>query len=698
MARICVCKRENSATAAYCVGCGERLPPDGPQITGGNRWQRNPGEFAVRIESRDLNAVLDKGLAVDEGTQGMLFQDGRFVGQLGPGKHTMESVADRLKNLVRTAPFHAVLVDIGDVALHFSSDTLLSRDGQNVAFELTLAIQMADPNDFYVNFMKGQKLILDGHLRARLEPLLAGSISAIVRRTDAADLTVLQADLKQQFEQSIFESIKEILSSLGLHLSRIERLAFTNELLDVTHQEQAERSRELQQIRQRQEFEAQKLQLDTRWNRFIADMASDETRHTMDSIKSDAELEQFRTEIDQKLKEFHAGVDLENRISELGRTLRWEGKWLDYRDWKEDRELHREHMVAKLQFERDAELATLEHRGKLRDLQYSHQLSDIERSHAQQVADEEFERDQKRQRAEFDAELERQARLRAEQNNTFRDDLDNQLAGAETEATIRTIKHGGDKQEALDGIEIYRKYKDAKRENRAELQKLKLEKKAADLQREQEEKDAEHRRIEQAKDGDSRRHLDELKQFSEMSCEALIAAAPADRAAMLLELRKTESFQKLSEEQILAMAAEKSPAVAEALGQKFRAAAQADAGMRQRESELYDRMLDEQKAGTAQLLETQRQNNQLMQQLITSVLGSQRDVGIAAATGQAPVTPPSTNVPPVNRNRSVSSPSTSGETSLVKCSACGELTATDSQYCGVCGRRFNPPGKARVGF
>ncbi len=40
-----------------------------------------------------------------------------------------------------------------------------------------------------------------------------------------------------------------------------------------------------------------------------------------------------------------------------------------------------------------------------------------------------------------------------------------------------------------------------------------------------------------------------------LSAEALIAAAPADRAAMLVELKRTESLKGLSEEQILAMAA-----------------------------------------------------------------------------------------------------------------------------------------------
>ncbi|NQV24255.1 MAG: hypothetical protein HQ518_07785 [Rhodopirellula sp.] len=701
MAKQCgQCGRENTATAAFCTGCRYRLAADGPQITDGNRWARNPGEFAVLIQSADLNALLTKGLVVEEGTAGMLFQDGRFTGQLNPGRHTVQSVKDRLKNLVWKSPVQAVLIDIGDVVLGFASDTLMSRDGQNIGFELTLAVQMASPNEFYVNFMKGGRVVLADHLRSRLEPLLAGAISTIVRDTNAAELTVPQANLKEQFKQAIVQSIDEVLGSLGLNLERIEQLSFSNELLDATHQERAERARELERVRQEQEYDAQKLKLNARWNRFIEDMESAGTHRQMEKIESDAQLAQFRSEIDQKLKEFHAGIELEGRISELNRTRRWEDQWSQYSDWKEDRELHREYMLATLRFERDGELAELAHAASLRTLQSAHELDDMQRAHAQKVADEEFERELARQQKALDAELERLEKQRVAENGKKQDDRDNAIADAETNVATQDIEFEQDMKEAEAAIKLKSQYDEGKLKKRAEQQKLENQKRDADHRREQEQRDAEHRRAEAAKDGDSRRHLDELKQFGEMSCDALIAAAPSDRAAMLLDLRKSEALQNLSEDQILAMAAEKSPAVAEALAQKFRSAAEADTGVRQRENELVDRMLREKDVSTAQLQDAHRQSNALMQQLITSVLGSQRDVGIAASTGVPPGYPPHAagDGHPVYAGQAEPDSPTAELEPNVKCSSCGVVSAADSQYCGGCGRRFSPPGKARVGF
>ncbi len=88
-----------------------------PQIAGGNRWARRLGEFAARFEPSDLKALLSKGIVVEEGTQGLMFQNGRMVGVMSPGYHTVETFTQRLKNFVFGTPVSVVLVDVSQTTV-----------------------------------------------------------------------------------------------------------------------------------------------------------------------------------------------------------------------------------------------------------------------------------------------------------------------------------------------------------------------------------------------------------------------------------------------------------------------------------------------------------------------------------------------------------------------------------------------------
>jgi hypothetical protein len=68
--------------------------------------------------------------------------------------------------------------------------------------------------------------------------------------------------------------------------------------------------------------------------------------------------------------------------------------------------------------------------------------------------------------------------------------------------------------------------------------------------------------------------LARMKAMGELSAEALIALAPVQQAQILAELRRTEQLKNLSEDQILALAVERNPAVVELLKAKADAAAE----------------------------------------------------------------------------------------------------------------------------
>jgi hypothetical protein len=118
--------------------------------------------------------------------------------------------------------------------------------------------------------------------------------------------------------------------------------------------------------------------------------------------------------------------------------------------------------------------------------------------------------------------------------------------------------------------------------------------------------------------------------MSTLSTEALIAAAPADRAALLAELKRTEGLKGFSEEQILAMAADKSPEIARAFQEKFKGASSAEI------SKSYERMLTMKDQGLADIKELSREHARQLQEMFNRGMETQRDTATAAARSAQP--------------------------------------------------------------
>jgi hypothetical protein len=132
---------------------------------------------------------------------------------------------------------------------------------------------------------------------------------------------------------------------------------------------------------------------------------------------------------------------------------------------------------------------------------------------------------------------------------------------------------------------------------------------------------------------EAQRHEQELAKIqamSNLSTEALIAAAPADRAALLAELKRTEGLKGFSEEQILAMAADKSPEIARAFQEKFKGASSAEI------TKAYERMLTMKDQGITDIKELSREHARQMQEMFNRGMETQRDTATAAARSAQP--------------------------------------------------------------
>ena len=216
----------------------------------------------------------------------------------------------------------------------------------------------------------------------------------------------------------------------------------------------------------------------------------------MDKVRSEDDFEKFMMEMDRE---------------KFLRKDEYETLQREFSEKQEDHDQLRQHLIQRLKLEQQAELQKAEMLGKL----------SLQRTITDATSDEEMA--QQDHRLEASARRWRRANPRSGRRSR---------SGLKQSAWKRQTEHELDMQEATDGLKL------------VDLMK----------ERTQMEADRELKRQLRARTGvseiemkaEAQRHQQELGKDTgpiHLSTEALIAAAPADRAAMLVELKRTESAQ-----------------------------------------------------------------------------------------------------------------------------------------------------------
>jgi hypothetical protein len=182
---------------------------------------------------------------------------------------------------------------------------------------------------------------------------------------------------------------------------------------------------------------------------------------------------------------------------------------------------------------------------------------------------------------------------------------------------------------------------------------------------------------------DHARQLEMIEAMSHASGEALIAMSGPAQAALVADLKKTEVLKGCSEGQILSMAAQHSPTVAQAFVEKFKAEASADR-LAQMQA-VYERMIEVQKAAGDDTARMQQTYAQMMVEMFEKGMDTQRDTASAAASrgGASVIYPPSGGAP--------STVDAAGRVSggaVVICPQCRSRAAETDTYCGNCGKKL----------
>ena len=692
------CGASISAAATYCPECGRPAEETAVPTLVSNRWARGPEEFATRVEVEDVRGFFRKGLIVEAGTKAIFLHDGRNVGVLGPDRYSMDNLFKRIVTLGSAERITAILVDSGEVDLDFTVPGLYTTDPLQIELGCRVAVQVANPVLFFTNLMKGRRSFSLRQLRAYLFDEIQNAASEAVGRHSVTELSSNLA-LKQEFATDIEAHLNRTFERVGLGFDRLRTLDYRHERFDavtgIREEIFLQVSEEEAKLEGRKRLfdvydatEVQAIAEETAKVRYFEERAQVWERlrravlsDRMADVRSEEEWAEFVAEVDRR--QLIRGDELE--------TLRRE-----FAERKEDHEATRAHFVAKASLERDYELRMVELH-KRRDLAVGQieLAQEIERRRVdgQQEIEEKrwtFELRRQREEAEFrraQQQLDDVARRESQIEETIKDN-EIALAQAKTQAEVEAIEREQDRLDLELGMLALEKMKAVQRRDQEERNRIELERQRGELEMTLQ---AERQRLElrlQEVRLEREHELQRLRALGELSAEALIAASGPQQAQLLAELRRTETLKGMDSEQILAMAAERSPAVAQAFQEKFRA--MAEGKMSEREQVLYERLLAEHKELAQAQRETAEEQARRQQELAGEALRTQAEVAKAFA-GSRPAPGPTVVIP--GGVGTYGGPTVVGEGGAVGgevqvCPSCHVRQPVGRKFCENCGHQF----------
>lgn len=285
--------------AKFCSSCGLQVfaaSPDlgRPEMAGredrredrGVRWVRRGQEIATRIAPSDLKGLLTSGLEVQPGTRALFFIGGRYVATLSPGRHTLETLRQKLTTLsLSEGEPTAIVVDDGELGLELEVPDLHAADHHAVILYAQASLRLAEPELFIANlFRDAASFTLD-----QLEDFLAREVNRTLRelvmRQKAEDLHTGRAS--GEIEMELLSRWRATLERTGFVLNRFRVLDFK-----LPGLEEAERLRK-QQAEDAAVFDPKLagLRLDTEFTRRRGEAAVERAVVEQDVAENVAEVE-----------------------------------------------------------------------------------------------------------------------------------------------------------------------------------------------------------------------------------------------------------------------------------------------------------------------------------------------------------------------------------------------------------------------
>lgn len=689
------CGTHNPSDALYCMNCSQDLQSSQAPNIIKNRWVLTENDFAVRVDTDDLPGLLKKGILVEPGTNGMLIEDGANVGAVPPGSYLLDSFSQRFGNLFRSGlpkRITALLVQVTPTDLDFPIEGLYSKDPLLVNMLVKLQVEVQEPAKFLINILKGQERLTIKTLREYLLPEIEAAAGQWVRSYTVEQLAE-DFSLRPKFELALEEALRRSFSQAGLKFIQVRALQMNLEVIDRINNTKSEYA--LQVAAQEAELEGRKSLLSVKNQLDLVGIAEETASIEVEEQKVKLYQRMREAVNSDKMNEVRSEADLRNFLKEIDRAEILDKKEYDelLRSWREaseDHEIARAFLLTQLEAEQKYQV-------ELQKITLENKL----KKESRKLEDEVFEEGLERLRKSRDYEIEhRRAILLAEKENereSARIDVEKAKLQMEREQLILDTQNQQMLKDADIAEQILRNMKALERLDHEEHLRIDRENDIARMKAKLEDDLQRFDMEERARASEREHEIRRLDKIASFTAEQLIVVSPVEQAQILADLKRNEALQHLSEEQILALAAEKNPQVVTALTERYKAIADGNASIR--EKEMYERLLGEQKDWLNRMeqlsdkrVEDYDRANQRAQETTKHAMDTLANT--AKSFSEMRTNPPIVlgdhdNLSHAQDGRGSSSGVRPGAGDEGKtCVKCGRQVETSARHCPYCGNKF----------
>ena len=707
-----VCGTENRGDAKFCTNCRQALEVSAAPIIYNHHWARYESDFAVRVEADDLPGLLDKGLKVEPGTNAMLIERGVNKGIVPPGEYTISNLGWRLRDwFMGDIPerLTVLLVDVTPAEFTFNLGGRFTKDPLPIGMSVRMQVEVVDPGKFLVNVLKGNERLSREYIREYLYPQVVQVADRWLRNHTLQEL-VEDPLQTHKFELALEEEMRTTFAQSGLRFLQVRTVELNLEPYDHLKKKKSSFSLRTSEVEIDAEGNVQLFDAETggeismqeaklRADKRFADLEHEANLFELEKVTKAVQIEEQRVDVNQRMRaavmsdrmnDVRSTADFEVFMDEIDhdKLLREKERTDLVRTWKEESEDHnraRAHTAAMLEVEQnyDLRMAELKYRGEIDiarldvDINISRKRADYEFEIKRRTAEEELRLEQERHSAALARQENQWKSDRLQQQQELADDVEAAKIGLELLAIMKANKRL-DEEERL---RIIREDELKRVEFNLDIELKKME------------------AIERERQAEREHELRKMETLGTLSVEALISVSGSEQALILGDLKKTEIFSGMTEEQILAAAAKDSPEVAHAFAIKFQAITDGEAS--QREREMYERLLGERKD---MLQEVQEQHERRASELKEAWEGSMQRIQdisesgmkytseTARAFAEGQTGPTVVVVPDHHGSHVVHGPGAGARGHPPEgkkvCPTCGNFVSIDVKYCHFCGNKF----------
>ena len=678
MADCLKCGKQVRPGAKFCGNCGASLEE--------TAWGLEENELARIYEVDDVPGWFTKPLTIKPNQKALIFIKGKFEGVVPGGVVDMGGLKQRILNLGRAKTMQAVVIHDGAVSMPFAVDNVRTADGFAVALECVVRVQVHNEMVFYRAVMGSSKVFTEASLRRSVyEPLQ----SAVPRSMATVGVDEVRTNVRslEALEEEVTRRLTDALEPMGLQVADVTVSAVRHEGLDLL--DQTREGRKLAELEADEEIDGEETKFGQDRQRVAQEIRREDAEEVEDRRKRLEIREQVRALLlKDRMADVRATQDELDFLAEVDKQGLMRADEVDavrraLDENNEDHELDRQHALELLAVRQASELldarsgltvaeieaqirelqVDLERQGVLQSGQQELELRDL--NHRLLSAMREAESQVELDRTRYEADLEKR-------HNVHTQLLDEQLNQAKTDAEVRQIETQQDQAE-MGWLMSLKERKDRHKLQIAEAEQAMQEGALdRDVDRTIKLGDAEHTR-----------KMEMIERMADMPIDQLMAVVEDnDRAALLAQVKQMEITAGMSEEQIMAVGAKESPALAEAIKARFVALAEAKSA--QDVQAMGERMMAAERAHTDEVKEVYERSAERSSQQADKAIDAMRDVAKSSGGSGTTVVLPSGQVIEPGAAAGPKAPDDRGS-AVVICRNCRQEVPAGDKFCPNCG-------------